>query len=160
MQTVIDSGPIINRFERLFTISQYPANGRDGKFNMVIPGYVERSCAIPCQTHINMVYMLLTSMMEYMDFIPANNYKSTELYTYLYNLPNSNIIYNICTHWKPVNWDWAYVLLQVAKEVIHDWQTCQPYKLIVKEKIKCKTRSELACDCKLGSATDNTPKQK
>lgn len=137
-----------SNFERLFGIPQLPVCGKVGGFDIVIPAYVTKSCAIPCQTHINWVFTLLRTLMENMDTVPATNYKATELYWYLYKMPNSNILYNICTHWKPANRDYYNVLHAIASEVVRAWKVEQPYKLIVKPTVRCKTHATMTCNCR------------
>lgn len=146
-----------SNFEYLFGIPQYPADtpagaashlpGVGGGFIIDTPAYVKKSCALPCQTHINVIYIQLKAMMEHMHIMPKT-FRPTELYWYMFNLPNSNVIYNICTHWKPANPDWYDVLLAISKEVLNDWIVSHPYKLIVKEYIKCKQQSDLTCKCR------------
>ena len=117
-----------SNFERLFGIAQIPVDGKVGGFAIVTPAYVTQSCAIPCQAHINCVFTFLRTLMENMDTVPATNYKATKLYWYLYEMPNSNILYNICTHWKPANRDYYNVLLAISREVVHAWNVEHQYK--------------------------------
>ena len=147
METTLSMAAITN-FERLFGVSQIPVDGKIGSFEIKMPAYVSNSCAIPCQTHINWVFALLRTLMDNMNAVPATNYKATELYWYLYKMPNSNVIYNICSHWKPANRDYYNVLLAISREVIHAWKIEHPYKLVVKPSVRCKAHSTMTCRCR------------
>ena len=133
-----------SNFNRLFGISQIPPGGSV----IETPAYVTHSCALPCQTHINEIFILLDTLMKNMAIVPATSYKATELYWYLYKMSNSNVIYNICTHWRPENLDYYNVLLAISREVVRSWKNEHPYKLIVKNTVRCKTHFTMTCRCR------------
>jgi len=160
----VQTVPLMENGEKLI-ISKL-ADQFAAQYNIVLPKQFKKSCALPTQENINwcyyyleIIYTINTKLNSYANtYNPANITKITEIkqmlynvtqdfYTYLYNLPNCNVLETICVNWAPKSKQKYQILIKLSNQVATCWKKDSPYKLVKKRKSNCDAAIFMTCQC-------------